>query len=92
MAGNENFIRPLLPLTKNQIEKYMKDNKLEWREDSSNTQRKYKRNKVRLDLVPILQDLTGGKQALYKRLRDLSEQSEEIKELLQLEVCTDIYI
>ena len=85
-AGDNSFIRPLLPLTKNQIEQYMKENKLEWREDSSNSQRKYKRNKVRLDLVPILQNLTGGRQALYKRLRDLSEQSEEIRELLHLEV------
>lgn len=33
---------------------------LEWREDSSNASAAYRRNKVRLELVPLLQELTGN--------------------------------
>jgi tRNA(Ile)-lysidine synthase TilS/MesJ len=37
-----------------------------WREDASNTLRKYKRNIVRLDLLPIMKDLAGGPGPLNK--------------------------
>ena len=59
-AQNDNIIRPLLPFSREEIENYAKDNKIQWREDSSNASDKYFRNKLRHDIVPILKELNPG--------------------------------
>jgi len=51
---NGNVVRPLLPFSREQIELYAKENKLKWREDSSNVSTKYLRNKLRHDVIPSL--------------------------------------
>ncbi|GMQ28284.1 tRNA lysidine(34) synthetase TilS [Algoriphagus confluentis] len=48
------LIRPLLTFSKNELLLYAKLNQLEWREDSSNTKADYKRNKLRLEVLPAL--------------------------------------
>jgi len=85
-ARNGLFLKPMLPLTKAQIDEYMSYNGHSWMEDSSNAERKYKRNEVRLDLVPLLQSLAGGERALYTRVQDISDQSEELRLWLEAEV------
>jgi tRNA(Ile)-lysidine synthase len=59
-AQNENIIRPLLPFSRDEIENYAKDNKIQWREDSSNASDKYFRNKLRHNIVPTLKELNTG--------------------------------
>nr|WP_315142501.1 tRNA lysidine(34) synthetase TilS [uncultured Flavobacterium sp.] len=54
---NDKVIRPLLCFTRQEIEDYAKENKIEWREDSSNASDKYLRNKIRHHLIPILKEL-----------------------------------
>lgn len=54
---NDKVIRPLLCFTRQEIEHYAKENKIEWREDSSNASDKYLRNKIRHHLIPILKEL-----------------------------------
>ncbi len=54
---NENIIRPLLPFSREQIEKYAKDNSIIWREDSTNIETNYLRNKIRHDVIPTLKEL-----------------------------------
>ena len=51
---NEIYIRPLLPFSRNQILEFAKNNDIEWREDSSNTETKYIRNKLRHKVIPEL--------------------------------------
>ena len=50
-------IRPLLPFTKIEIENYAKENNLSWREDRSNDDTKYLRNKIRHELIPIFNEI-----------------------------------
>ena len=50
----DNFIKPLLHVNKSVIINYMKGNSYQWYEDQSNKSKKYKRNEVRLDLIPLL--------------------------------------
>ncbi|WP_445719417.1 tRNA lysidine(34) synthetase TilS [Flavobacterium sp.] len=57
---NGNIIRPLLPFSREEIENYALENKIQWREDSSNASDKYFRNKLRHDVVPILKELNTG--------------------------------
>lgn len=54
---NGNTVRPLLLFSRDAIETYAKENNIEWREDSSNTSRKYLRNKLRYEVVPILKEI-----------------------------------
>jgi len=54
---NDRVIRPLLFLSRQEIENYAKANKIQWREDSSNASDKYVRNKIRHHLIPVLKEL-----------------------------------
>jgi tRNA(Ile)-lysidine synthase TilS/MesJ len=48
--------RPLLFCSKEQICAYLRDNNIVWREDPSNQQTRFLRNKIRLDLLPLLKN------------------------------------
>ena len=52
---NGKIIRPLLFASRQEIEKYSHDNLLEFREDSSNLNTDYQRNKIRHDLLPMME-------------------------------------
>ncbi len=49
------LIRPLLTVTRAEIEKYSKTHKIIYREDSTNSDIDILRNKIRLNLIPFLQ-------------------------------------
>ena len=53
---NINIIRPIIILTRNEIEEYAKKRELRWREDESNNDNSFMRNKIRNHLLPILQE------------------------------------
>lgn len=55
--GSVELARPLLPYTRSQLEEYCRQNGLSPREDSSNQSRKYKRNLLRLDVMPLLEQV-----------------------------------
>lgn len=50
------IIRPLMEISKSQVEAYLKENGLAWRVDESNLDQNYARNRVRHRLVPLLRD------------------------------------
>ncbi len=54
---NGQLIRPILFASRNEVVKFQLENRLEFREDSSNASNKYLRNKIRHHLLPILEDL-----------------------------------
>ena len=54
------LIRPLLNFTKNQVLDYANKNKIEFREDLSNEDEKFKRNKIRKSIIPEFQNVNPG--------------------------------
>ena len=54
---NDKIIRPLLPFSRDELFAFAIENKIRWREDSSNASDKYLRNKIRHDLIPILMEM-----------------------------------
>lgn len=54
---NNFIIRPLMFASRNQIEEYVKSESLNFREDSSNISKKYQRNKIRHELMPLLKQM-----------------------------------
>jgi len=71
---NGEFIRPLLPFSRAEIESYAKDNRLSWREDASNASRKYLRNKLRHEVIPILKEINPSLlQSFQSTINNLQE-------------------
>lgn len=56
----KNIIRPLLDIPREDIEKYLRSNSLTWREDSTNKIPLYARNKIRLQVMPVLNEISQG--------------------------------
>ncbi|HAO15757.1 MAG TPA: tRNA lysidine(34) synthetase TilS [Tenacibaculum sp.] len=54
---NDYIIRPFLLFSRDEIEDYASKNKISWREDSSNSEVKYLRNKFRHEIIPTLKKI-----------------------------------
>ncbi|MCK5907387.1 MAG: tRNA lysidine(34) synthetase TilS [Flavobacteriales bacterium] len=54
---NGKIIRPLLETSRNEIEEFAVDIGLDWREDLTNADTVYKRNKIRHNLVPVFEQI-----------------------------------
>lgn len=53
-CARERFIRPLLSITRLEIENYLSKNKIYFRIDSSNLENEFMRNRIRNILIPVL--------------------------------------
>jgi len=80
------LIRPLLEFTRNEILAYCQANNLTYLEDRSNQEKKFLRNRIRLELIPYLESYNPGvKKNILKMARiiqgdveDLTERTREI--------------
>ncbi|MCO6495569.1 MAG: tRNA lysidine(34) synthetase TilS [Bacteroidetes bacterium] len=73
------IIRPLLPFSREQIENYAKQHKIEWRNDSSNLKSDYSRNFIRNKIIPIAKDKFPE---IVKNIAATSVQLNQERELL----------
>ncbi|MEO0572863.1 MAG: tRNA lysidine(34) synthetase TilS [Bacteroidota bacterium] len=55
--SNQDIVRPLLPFTKEDILKYAKSVGVPWREDKTNAELQYLRNRIRHEIVPKLREI-----------------------------------
>lgn len=88
LTSGEGIIRPLLDIPKSEIIDYAKRHGLKWREDSTNNDIDYLRNRVRLEMLPLWS--AEEKQRLLdvtKRMRLLNA---EIDEAIAASVTGDI--
>ncbi len=77
-------VRPLLQFSRTAIEAYAMSNQFMWREDSSNSSRKYLRNKLRHEVVPILKEINPELlQSFQQTLSNLSDTSDIVEESLK---------
>jgi tRNA(Ile)-lysidine synthase len=77
---NDKIIRPLLFLTRDEIDEYAKEHEIKWREDSSNASDKYVRNKIRHHLVPILKELNPNFMTSFLKTENYLQQSQSMVE------------
>ncbi len=69
-ARRGNIVRPLIDLSRKQIEEYISLNNLSFVEDSTNSQEEVcKRNKIRHSVLPPLKEINGGFDENFSRLR-----------------------
>lgn len=55
LALRQKVVRPLLGATRIEVLEYLRRHNMEWREDSSNTDPAFLRNRVRHELLPLLE-------------------------------------
>jgi tRNA(Ile)-lysidine synthase len=65
------IVRPLLKTTREEILAYLKHEGQSYRQDSSNLTGLYRRNRVRRDLLPVMEDITPGIVRLLERQADV---------------------
>ena len=81
---NGVVIRPLLWASREQIRQYAVENQITWREDHTNAETIYLRNKIRNQLLPVFDELQPeARQGLYKSLEYLASENELYRELLK---------
>lgn len=59
-AKSNNIVRPFLQTPLSDILAYIKNNNVQYREDSSNKSNKYDRNKLRQEVTPVLKEINKG--------------------------------
>ena len=75
---NDTVYRPLLIFKKDEILSYAKENKISWREDSSNRKQDYLRNKIRLEVLPKLKEINPNLLDNFSKSIDRLQQSKSI--------------
>jgi len=89
MIRDEMVVRPLLTISKDRILRYLEDKNIPFLIDSSNADRRYMRNRIRLDLLPRLAaDFNSGiKQTLCQTATILQAEEEVL-----VQITKDAYL
>ncbi len=78
---NKGVLRPMLGFTKKQILEYAHSRNIKWREDKTNIDPKYFRNRVRSDIIPFLS--TYDRRHLLKIINDIERDAPHIEAALK---------
>lgn len=88
------WIRPLLALTREQTEGYLKEKGISWCEDVTNSEDDYTRNRIRHNILPALEEQVNPGAA--RHLDEISRQAREVWDYLEQgvdrawEKCVDV--
>ena len=88
MPKNGHIIRPLLEMSREEIHQYALEHHLEWREDHTNAETQFLRNKIRHELLPVIDSISKeGRSAILKSINHLASENELYRELLKEKLC-----
>lgn len=88
LAKKGKIIRPLLFLTREEIDAMPS---FPYREDSSNLSAKYARNKIRLEVIPVLKQLNPSLEQTFEANRKRFEELEILLKLRVEEIKADLF-
>ncbi|MBQ1969457.1 MAG: tRNA lysidine(34) synthetase TilS [Flavobacteriales bacterium] len=78
------FYRTLLPFTREEIERYARENDIKWVEDSTNATEEYTRNKIRHSVIPLLKEINPALcDSVYKNTEHLRGVNNLYRQLLE---------
>jgi tRNA(Ile)-lysidine synthetase-like protein len=69
----DGVVRPMLKFAKEDLQKYAEQNGIEWREDSTNKSTSHFRNKVRLQILPKIEEECKGTINSLAHIAELSQ-------------------
>ncbi len=94
LPKNGRLVRPMLFLSRENIDQVCAEEKLDFVEDSSNNSTKYARNKIRLEVVPKLKEINPKLEKTFEqnleRFRQLEQLLEHNLKLLRDTVFIDL--
>ena len=76
-AKRDNIIRPLIALKRAETQRYCKENGISYVTDSTNLKREYTRNKIRLDVIPVLKQINPEFEAVVERTMSFLKYDDE---------------
>ena len=76
------ILRPLLTFSRESLRAYLRQKGLAWREDASNDDRRYLRNAVRHELLPLMEQLAPGAAQRMAQTAFLLRQDEAVLDAL----------
>ncbi|MVN22069.1 tRNA lysidine(34) synthetase TilS [Mucilaginibacter arboris] len=80
LSKNGKLVRPMLFLSRENIDEICAEEKLDFVEDSSNASVKYARNKIRLEVVPKLKELNPNLEKTFEQNLEHFRQLEQLLE------------
>jgi tRNA(Ile)-lysidine synthase len=81
-ASSITLWRPLLRLSRDELEAYAREHQLKWIEDPSNQSSKYRRNAIRKNILPKLEGIQAGATANIARSADMLAQAQQLLDRL----------
>ncbi|MCC6712176.1 MAG: tRNA lysidine(34) synthetase TilS [Candidatus Dadabacteria bacterium] len=76
-VSGEYIVRPLIETGRAAIESFLKSRRIEWIDDSTNLERDYLRNRIRLDLLPALKEYNPKIMETLARTADILRLEED---------------
>jgi len=92
LPKNGSLVRPLLFLSREEIEEIIKENGIIYVEDSSNASVKYARNKLRHEVVPKLRELNPALESTFEKNLEHFREMETLLELRLAELKKELFI
>ena len=81
---NGMYIRPLLWATREEIKNFAIENGIQWRDDSTNSDTVYLRNKIRHDLMPVFDSIKPeAREKILESVNHLAAENQLYRELLK---------
>jgi tRNA(Ile)-lysidine synthase len=85
---NEGVVRPLLEIDRPEIEAWLRDRGIVWREDETNQDRTFARNRLRHEILPLLRDAFNPQ--LDAALANLATLARDEEAYWDSELCRDL--
>ncbi len=85
-----NIIRPLLFASRDEIEQFAQRGDILYREDQTNKETKYQRNKLRHEVIPKLEEINPGLRESMRAFFERMESTTEVLDMVKEEKASEI--
>ena len=90
-SGAGTLVRPLLCVSRCELESYLRQRGINWREDASNADIAFLRNRVRHELVPVLESFNPAVATTLSQTAEIIAADEELLEVLASEAFARLF-
>lgn len=81
MSGRDRILRPMLDIERKEIRDWMVANDISWREDRTNSENVYKRNKIRNEVFPLFGQINPSFiRTLQKDMKHIAQENDIAEE------------